>query len=186
MSTYDLRAPGYSDRDLEASVGAILDRAAVGAVATVAADIGAPHVSPVQVARAAGFELVFASDEGRQIGRNLGRDDRTALTLWDTDSERAGRRRALQLFGTARELEGDEARRALDLLQPRTAVPLHGRNTPIALFGFRVASARLVDEDRFACGHAVPVYVDRGRQWSETLVPAVAGPGTVGASDSWY
>lgn len=170
MSTsYDLRAPGCSHHDLEASVGAILDRAAIGAVATVTADAGAPHVSPVQVARADGLELVFASDEGRQIGHNLGRDDRTALTLWDAESERAGRRRALQLFGTARRLEGEEARRALDLLQPRAAAPLHGRNTPLALFGFRVASARLVDDDRFARGHAVPVYVDRGRQWSEML-----------------
>ncbi len=138
---YELRAPGYSHRDLETSIRGVLDGAAIGAVATIAAEANAPHVTPAYLASDDSFTLVFASSESKPVERNLAGDDRVAVTVWSDAAERAGRRRALQLYGTARRLRDKEESRAIELLRGRLEAPASGplgaarggRDTPLAV-----------------------------------------------------
>ncbi|UIX31252.1 PPOX class F420-dependent oxidoreductase [Streptomyces sp. GQFP] len=120
----------------------LLDGRNFATVATLNRD-GGPHTSLVWIARE-GDTVLFSTTAGRQKGRNLARDPRVSLTVFDT----ANPYRTVDIRGTAELIEDPEKALPHELSQkylgedpppePEEVLRLIARVTPQKVTGFHI------------------------------------------------
>ena len=74
---------------------------------------GRAHVNTMYFARAAPWDLIWLSAPGSQHSRNIAASGSAAIAIYDSRQLWGGKDRGIQVFGRARALRGEAARRAV-------------------------------------------------------------------------
>ena len=105
-------------RRLVAMTRRLLDQSKLCAIATVSPGARA-HVNTAYFAWGPSFEMVWLSAPEARHSRNIRANPSTAITVYRSTQTWGGSDRGIQLFGTARELRGRDARAAEQLYAAR-------------------------------------------------------------------
>ena len=150
---------------LRTLAGALLDASTLCAIATVSPN-GRPHVNTAYFAWSE-FDVVWISEPHAAHSRNLRSNRSVAIAVYDSGQRWGRRDRGIQLFGSAREADGDAERiyaarfpeyRELDLGAYR-------------FYRFRPQRMKLFDESALGRGVFVTARVSAGNlAWARTEV----------------
>ena len=94
--------PDYADADLCASIGGVLERSELAALATERD--GEPHVATVSYAYTKDMTLYFISAQADVHSQDLAANPSAAVAVWTTPETWGSNLQGLQLFGTCEEL----------------------------------------------------------------------------------
>ena len=113
-----LRTKHPSARRLVAMTRRLLDESKLCAIATVSAEARA-HVNTAYFAWGPAFEIVWLSAPEARHSRNIRANPSAAVAVYRSTQTWGGSDHGIQLFGTARELRGRDARVAEQLYAAR-------------------------------------------------------------------
>jgi uncharacterized protein len=149
----------------------LLDASPLCAIATVAPG-GRAHVNTAYFAWSPDFDLVWMSEPDARHSRNLRANRTVAIAVFDSGQTWGEPDRGIQLFGSAREVEGRAAERAETLYANRFP---RFREVDVAgyrLYSFRARRLKLFDERALGTGVFVTAIVAGGGRltWERTEV----------------
>jgi uncharacterized protein YhbP (UPF0306 family) len=157
----------------------LLDASSLCAIATVSPGNRA-YVNTAYFAWSRKWYLVWMSDPEARHSRNIRAKRSVAIAVYDSRQSWGNPDRGLQLFGTARELEGAAAREAEEVYASRFPAYEPGEFA-YRFYQFRPRRLKLFDERALGAGVFVTAVVEgKGRlTWKETEVyrlPAAERP----------
>lgn len=140
----------------------LLEASTLCAIATVSPG-GRAHVNTAYFAWSRTFELVWLSAPEARHSRNLHANPSAAVAVFASKQSWGGPDRGIQLFGSAREVDGADARKARRLYQQRFAAYQWTDLGAYAFYRFRPRSVKLFDERSLGSGVFVTASVRSGR-----------------------
>lgn len=150
----------------------LLNASPLCAIATVAPSSRA-HVNTAYFASSPEFDLVWLSEPQTRHSRNIRTNGTVAIAVYDSNQSWGKPDRGIQLFGSARELEGAAIRDSETLYEER--FPDYRQadlSAPYRFYRFRPRGLKLFDERALGTGVFVTAKVaGRGRlTWERTEV----------------
>jgi hypothetical protein len=154
----DFGRPEHSDADLCESIGGILSRSELAALATVRD--GEPHVATVSYAFTRGLTLYFISAQADVHSQDIAANPAAAVAIWTTPDAWGKELQGIQLFGRAEVLGvGPEFLAAMRLYLARFPAFAALLKSPgefkagvhARMYAMRPTRLRLIDEAAF--GH---------------------------------
>jgi uncharacterized protein YhbP (UPF0306 family) len=162
-----LSRPVSAER-LDSTVRSLLKAAPLCAISTVSPG-GRAHINTAYFAWSERFDIVWVSAPQASHSRNIRASGTCAIAVFDSRQTWGDEDRGIQLFGTARELDGDAADEALRLYAKRFP-DATGLDPDYRCYRLRARRVKLFDERRF--GGATFVVVSVGREgalrWERT------------------
>jgi len=136
---------------ITATARQLLEASTLCAIATVTRS-GRAHVNTAYFAWSRAFEIVWLSEPGATHSRNLRANPSTAIAVYDSGQTWGKPDRGIQLFGTAREVAGEDAEQAEALYTRR--FPAYAKTDLGAYRFYRFTPRRLKLFDEPALGTA--------------------------------
>jgi uncharacterized protein YhbP (UPF0306 family) len=169
-------AIGRSNRPLAAARIAataeqLLDASTLCAIATVTA-AGRAHINTAYFAWSRDFDIVWMSEPRAAHSRNLRANDSVAIAVYDSNQIWGKPDRGIQLFGSAREVRGENARQAKTLYAKRFPDFAEADLSAYRFYFFRPRRLKLFDERALGTGTFVTARVARDRRlaWERTEI----------------
>jgi uncharacterized protein YhbP (UPF0306 family) len=131
---------------LESAARDLLDASTLCAIATVAPN-GRAHVNTAYFAWSPELELVWSSAPRAQHSRNVAASGSVAIAVCDSSQIWGKPDRGIQLFGSAREVNGAAAREAEGLYAERFSAYRPGDLAAYRFYCFRPRTVKLFDEE---------------------------------------
>jgi uncharacterized protein YhbP (UPF0306 family) len=159
----------FSSRRLAEVVRELLDASTLCALSTVSRE-GRAHVNAMYFAWDDVFRIVWISDRGAGHSHNLAENRSAGVMVYDSRQKWGGSDRGIQLFGTARRVEGSAAR-AAEAVYARRFPRYHAAGlASYDFFVFRPSRLKAFDETAFGSGTFVTARVSSGGrlQWVKT------------------
>ena len=148
----------------------LLDASTLCAIATVSAD-GRAHVNPAYFAWSKELELVWLSEPRAKHSANVRRSGTAAVSVYDSNQTWGKPDRGIQLFGTAREARGDDARCAEAIYAKRFPALRELELPAYGFYFFSPSRVKLFDERAFRTGVFLTARVTRGAlAWERTEI----------------
>jgi uncharacterized protein YhbP (UPF0306 family) len=156
---------------IERTARCLLEASTLCAVATVSRG-GRAHVNTVYFAWSPELELVWSSDPGAQHSRNIRANGSVAIAVYDSSQSWGKPDHGVQLFGSAREAEREEADEAGTLYARRFTRYATSDLAAYRFYRFRPRRLKLFDERELGPGTFVTarVTVGRGLTWERTEI----------------
>jgi len=156
---------------LAASARQLLDASTLCAIATVTSRGGA-HINSAYFAFGRGFEIVWLSEPRATHSRNLRASGSAAISVYDSSQTWGKPDRGIQLFGFARESEGEDADKARALYAKRFPEFAHADLGAYRVYLFSPRRLKLFDEPTLGAGTFVTARIARdGRlAWERTEI----------------
>ena len=148
---------------MAATARRLLDASTLCAIATVTADVSA-HVNSAYFAWSRDFHIVWLSEPRARHSRNLRVNNSVAIAVYDSTQTWGTPDRGIQLFGSAREVGGENDNQAETLYAKRFP---DFTETDLGAYGFYVFRARrlkLFDERALGAGTFVTARLTRDRR----------------------
>lgn len=157
-----------SSSRLAATARRLLDAAPLFALATVSPG-GRAHVNTAYFAWSRSYDLVWLSAPEARHSRNLRANPSAAVAVFASRQSWGGKDRGIQLFGSAREVSGRDARAAQALYERRFPESKGSDLDAYRFYRFRPRRLKLFDERTLGVGTFVTARVSAGRlSWSKT------------------
>lgn len=155
---------------LRSLLASLLDASQLCAIATVARVRA--HVNTAYFAWSDDFRLVWLSEPAATHSRNLRRNGSAAVAVFDSRQVWGEPDRGLQLFGTARELDGRAADRGRELYARRFRDYAAAEFEAYRCYELRPRRAKLFDERELGAGVFVSARIrgDGTLTWEKTEV----------------
>ena len=148
----------------------LLDAAPLCAIATVSRDDQA-HVNTAYFAWSPRFDIVWLSEPRAKHSRNIAANASVEIAVFDSHQTWGEADRGIQLFGSAREIEGAVAREAARLYEVRFPDYEQEDLSAYGLYRFRPRRVKLFDEHELDTGVFVTARaVGGGLVWERTEV----------------
>jgi len=149
----------------------LLDAASLCAIATVAPG-NRPHVNTAYFAWSPEFDLVWLSEPHATHSRNIRTNETVAIAVYDSTQSWGKPDHGIQLFGSAREVQGPAAQEAEVLYARRFPDYRAGELGAYRFYRFRPRRLKLFDERTLGAGVFVTASVGaNGRlAWDRTEV----------------
>jgi len=148
---------------IAATARRLLDASTLCAIATVTAD-GSAHINSAYFAWSRDFHIVWLSEPRARHSRNLRVNSSVASAVYDSTQTWGKPDRGIQLFGSAREVRGENDNQAETLYTERFP---DFTETDLSAYGFYVCRPRrlkLFDERAFGAGTFVTARLTRDRR----------------------
>ena len=160
-----------AERRIRTIAGELLEASTLCAIATVAPSNRA-HVSTAYFAWGPEFELVWLSEPHARHSRNIRGKDTVAIAVYDSTQAWGEPDRGIQLFGSARPVDGSAARDAEMLYANRFPRYSPSELGAYRAYGFRPRRLKLFDERALGTGVFVTATVGaNGRlAWERTEI----------------
>ncbi len=170
MSIVHSKRPVRAER-LATAARRLLDASTLCAIATASSD-RAPYVNTAYFAWGPDLRLVWLSHPDAAHSRNVERDERVAVAVYDSAQVWGRPDRGIQLVGSARRLEGDDAGDAAAVYRSRFVEYRSDQFGAYRFYAFRPRLAKLFDERELGAGRFVVAAVDEGGRltWEATEV----------------
>ena len=167
--TIERRAKRWSSIKLTKVARSLMNASPLCAIATVSTRSRA-HVSHVYFAWTDTFDVFWISDPDSLHSRNLVKNPSAAVTVFKSAQVWGRPDRGMQLFGTAKEVDGRPAREAERVYSAR--FPSYGGlDDSLRFYRFRPRTVQLFDERALASGTLVHAGVTSdGLAWLKTEV----------------
>ena len=149
----------------------LLDASSLCAIATVSPGSRA-HVNTTYFAWSPEFDLVWLSDPHAKHSRNIRANDSVAIAVYDSSQSWGNPDRGIQLFGTAREVQGAAAQGPETLYAMRFPEYRQGELSVYLFYVFRTRRLKLFDEPTFGAGVFVTASITGQRRlvWERTEI----------------
>ncbi len=149
----------------------LLDASTLCAIATVTA-AGRAHINTAYFAWSRDFDIIWMSEPGAKHSRNLRANDSVAIAVYDSSQTWGKPDRGVQLFGSAREVRGDNARQAEMLYAKRFPDIAEADLSAYRYYFFRPRRLKLFDERTLGAGTFVTARIARDRRlaWERTEI----------------
>jgi uncharacterized protein YhbP (UPF0306 family) len=156
---------------IAATVRQLLDASALCAIATVTAD-GRAHVNTAYFAWARDLDIVWLSESRARHSRNLGVNNSVAIAVYDSTQTWGKPDRGIQLFGSARAVQGENANQAETLYAKRFPYFIEVDLSAYRFYVFRPRRLKLFDERALGAGSFVTARLTRERRlaWERTEI----------------
>jgi uncharacterized protein YhbP (UPF0306 family) len=156
---------------ITAAAQKLLDASTLCTIATVTA-AGRAHINTAYFAWSPAFDIVWMSEPRATHSRNLRGNDSVAIAVYDSSQTWGKPDRGIQLFGSAREIGGENDNQAETLYAKRFP---DFTETDLSAYGFYVFRARrlkLFDERALGAGTFVTARLTRDRRlaWERTEI----------------
>jgi uncharacterized protein YhbP (UPF0306 family) len=151
----------WSAGDLEREARRLLDASTLCAIATVSRRNRA-HVNTAYFAWSDEFDLFWLSDQGAEHSRNVRANRTAAVAVYDSSQTWGKPDRGIQLFGSARELDGKAFREAETIYARRFPAYESEQLGAWRAYRFRPTRMKLFDERVFGPAVFVTAKVRRG------------------------
>jgi uncharacterized protein YhbP (UPF0306 family) len=149
----------------------LLDASTLCAIATVGAS-GRPHVNTAYFAWSPEFEIVWMSEPNARHSLNIRANDSVAIAVYDSAQTWGKPDRGIQLFGSARLVDGVDAE-AAEVLYAKRFSTYHAIDlTAYRFYLFRPRRLKLFHERELGAGTFVTARVaaDRRLTWERTEI----------------
>jgi uncharacterized protein YhbP (UPF0306 family) len=149
----------------------LLDASTLCAIATVGAS-GRPHVNTAYFAWSPEFEIVWMSEPNARHSLNIRANDSVAIAVYDSAQTWGKPDRGIQLFGSARLVDGVDAE-AAEVLYAKRFSTYHAIDlTAYRFYLFRPRRLKLFYERELGAGTFVTARVaaDRRLTWERTEI----------------
>jgi uncharacterized protein YhbP (UPF0306 family) len=155
-------------RRIAAVAQRLLEASQLCAVATVSSD-GRAYVNTAYFAWSPEFELVWLSHPQARHSRNIAANGTVAIAVYDSTQSWGNPDRGIQLFGSAREVEGRAAAAAQAVYAARFDGYEPGSFATYRMYRFRPRRLKVFDERVLGSGVFVTARVAAGRPaWERT------------------
>ena len=159
-----------SSRRIQTLVMGLLDASSLCAIATRTRRGGA-YVNTAYFARSPEFDLFWLSDPQAEHSRNLRANPTVAVAVYDSTQSWGESDRGIQLFGSARLLNGSEAQGPERSYAARFPEYRPGELSAYRVYRFRPRRMKLFDEAALGGGVFVTASVRSGRvAWERTEI----------------
>jgi uncharacterized protein YhbP (UPF0306 family) len=160
-----------SPKRLAGVVARLLDASTLCALSTVSPR-GNAHVNAMYFAWDDAFQLVWISDPNAAHSRHLERNASAAVMVYDSRQTWGGRDRGLQLFGSAKRVEGRAAREAEAVYADRFPAYSRDEQGSYDFYVLRPSRLKAFDEDALGSGLFVTARMRTGGrlEWERTEV----------------
>jgi uncharacterized protein YhbP (UPF0306 family) len=161
---------------LAASARQLLDASSLCAIATVTPQ-GRAHISSAYFAWSRSFEIVWLSEPRATHSRNLRADGSAAIAVYDSRQTWGKPDRGIQLFGSARESEGEDADKARALYAKRFPEFAKADLGAYHVYLFSPRRLKVFDENALGAGTFVSARVagDGRLAWERTEIYRSSG-----------
>lgn len=156
---------------IAATARELLDASTLCTIATVTARARA-HINTAYFAWSPDFTIVWLSEPRAAHSRNLRAKGSVAIAVYDSSQTWGGPDRGIQLFGTARETEGDEADEAQTLYTKRFPAFAETDLSAYRFYRLRPRRLKLFDERTLGPATFVTARVGPGNRlaWAQTEI----------------
>ncbi len=157
---------------IAAAARELLDASGLCAIATVTSR-GDAHVNTAYFAWSATFDIVWLSEPRATHSRNLRANGSVAIAVYDSGQTWGEPDRGIQLFGTAREVDGEEeAEQARTLYAKRFRSFADTDLSAYRFYRFRPRRLKLFDERTLGAATFVTARIGRGNrlEWIRTEI----------------
>jgi uncharacterized protein YhbP (UPF0306 family) len=156
---------------LAAAARQLLDASTLCAIATVTEDDHA-HLNTAYFAWSRDFEIVWVSEPRARHSRNVRANDSVAIAVYDSSQTWGKPDRGIQLFGSAREVGGEDAEQAETCYAKRFPDFAERDFSAYRFYVFRPRRLKLFDERAFGAGTFVTARLTRDRRlaWERTEI----------------
>jgi uncharacterized protein YhbP (UPF0306 family) len=156
---------------LAASARQLLDASSLCAIATVTPQ-GRAHINSAYFAWSRSFEIVWLSEPRATHSRNVRADGSAAIAVYDSSQTWGKPDRGIQLFGSARESEGEDADKAQALYAKRFPEFVNADLGSYNVYLFSPRRLKLFDENALGAGTFVTARVTRDARlaWERTEI----------------
>jgi uncharacterized protein YhbP (UPF0306 family) len=156
---------------IAATARRLLDASTLCAIATVTAD-GSAYLNTAYFAWSGDFDIVWLSDPRARHSRNLRANNSVAIAVYDSTQMWGKPDRGIQLFGSAREVEGENADQAETLYAKRFSDFTEADLGAYGFYLFRPRRLKLFDERTLGAGTFVTARLTRERRlaWERTEI----------------
>jgi uncharacterized protein YhbP (UPF0306 family) len=136
---------------IAATARRLLDASTLCAIATVASG-GRAHVNTAYFAWSRDFDIVWLSERRAKHSRNIRANDTVAIAVYDSSQTWGKPDRGIQLFGSAREVDGAAAEDAASLYARRFIEYHQSDLGGYPFYRFRARRLKLFDEHELGSG----------------------------------
>lgn len=149
----------------------LLNASSLCAIATVAPG-GRAHVNTAYFAWSQEFDLVWLSEPDAKHSRNIRKNDTVAVAVYDSSQSWGKPDRGIQLFGTAREVEGTDAQGPETLYAKRFPEYRPEDLGAYRFYVFRPRRLKLFDERTLGTGVFITASITGQRRlaWERTEI----------------
>jgi uncharacterized protein YhbP (UPF0306 family) len=156
---------------IAAAAQELLDASTLCTIATVTA-AGRAHINTAYFAWSPAFDIVWMSEPRATHSRNLRANDSVAIAVYDSSQTWGKPDRGIQLFGSAREVRGENARQAQTLYAKRFPDFAEADLSAYRFYFFRPRRLKLFDERALGAGTFVTARIARDRRlvWERTEI----------------
>jgi uncharacterized protein YhbP (UPF0306 family) len=148
----------------------LLDASTLCAIATVSRG-GRAHVNTAYFAWSKDFDLVWLSEPHAKHSSNVRTSGTAAVAVFDPSQTWGKPDRGIQLFGAARQVAGDDARRVEEIYAKRFPPYRELESSAYRFYRFSPSRVKLFDEHAFRAGVFVTARVSRGKLvWERTEI----------------
>jgi uncharacterized protein YhbP (UPF0306 family) len=156
---------------IAATARRLLDASTLCAIATVNANSSA-HLNTAYFAWSRHFDIVWLSEPQARHSRNLRANDSIAIAVYDSSQTWGKADRGIQLFGSAREVGGEDAEQAERRYTKRFPDSTEAALSAYGFYVFRPRRLKLFDERALGAGTFVTARLTRDRRlaWERTEI----------------
>ena len=156
---------------IAATARRLLDASTLCAIATITAD-GSAHVNSAYFAWSRDFDIVWLSEPRARHSRNLRANNSVAIAVYDSTQTWGESDRGIQLFGSARDVRGENGNQAETLYTKRFPDFTETDLTAYGFYVFRPRRLKLFDERALGAGTFVTARLTRDRRlaWQRTEI----------------
>jgi uncharacterized protein YhbP (UPF0306 family) len=155
---------------IAAAARQLLDASTLCTIATVTAR-GRAHINTAYFAWSRDFEIVWLSEPRANHSRNLRANASAAIAVYDSNQTWGKPDRGIQLFGSAREAQGEDAAASRTLYATRFAEFADADLSTYRLYLFQPSRLKLFDERALGPGTFVTARVGPKRlAWERTEI----------------
>lgn len=156
---------------IAATARRLLDASTLCAIATVTPN-GSAHLNTAYFAWSRDFDIVWLSEPRARHSRNLRANKSVAIVVYDSTQTWGKPDRGIQLFGSAREVKGENANKAETLYTKRFPDFTEANLSAYGFYAFRPRRLKLFDERTLGAGTFVTARLTRDRRlaWERTEI----------------
>jgi uncharacterized protein YhbP (UPF0306 family) len=156
---------------IAATARELLDTSTLCAIATVNAD-GRAHVNTAYFGWSRDFDIVWLSEPRARHSRNLRANESVSIAVYDSTQTWGKTDRGIQLFGSAREVRGEDAKQVEALYAERFPDFAEAEFSAYRFYFFSPRRLKLFDERTLGTGTFVTARLarDRGLAWERTEI----------------
>jgi uncharacterized protein YhbP (UPF0306 family) len=156
---------------IRAAAQKLLDASTLCAIATVTG-AGRAHINTAYFAWSPAFDIFWMSEPRATHSRNLRANKSVAIAVYDATQTWGKPDRGIQLFGSAREIRGENARQAQTLYTKRFPDFADSDLSAYHFYFFRPRRLKLFDERALGAGMFVTARIARDRRlvWERTEI----------------